>query len=249
MNHVHTSVNVPTVTGAIETPIAITDAAGRTEEFRVRRMTMRTAGKLQHWLNRLPRPDAAREAAELCASLHPDVQKQFMTDAMARDRAWPPQVLFSVPEALNEFLSRDGGSDELLLRLLEQARPDLTESDLKRFVESADPQTFDRALNASLDMGRVSEITPTRNTLVLLDPNGLELLVRATATACGFTGEDEVLRGIVAGVTGMVDLFGSVIRLDVAPDAVGASLPKGEVRTPDKPPRSSRSTSGSPTKS
>lgn len=208
--------------------IALTNPHGRTEEFRIRPLKMRTAGVLQDWLNRRPGPRAVEKVRPMVADLEPTSRKEIILGAVQEDARWPPSVTDSPGEALAVMNASPDGVQEFLLRVFQQARPDLAESEIRTFLDDIDLLTHRRIMAAALGVEQSDlSVRPEETTLLLLDPSGLERLVESVVHLHGGEPDDEKKRVIVDAVRSMMTMFGRTLSVAVTPERA-VEVPKDE---------------------
>lgn len=226
--------------------VYLADESGAEEEFVVRELSLRYAGMLEAWLKKQPRQKAVDRARLAVEGLPPEQQRDIIEAALAEDRAWPPRIDVQPGAALLALFSAEGGRDEVVLRVLQQAKPQMPEKKLREFAAGISLTTFDRM--RSIAFGADSRLTVTQSSseFVLLDPSGMERLVRGVAdslTAPAAEGDEapraidaKAIEDTIQAVRAMTPGFGTVIKVDCEGDA--PAVPKGVVSATPAPPAS-----------
>lgn len=94
----------------IEITLADPNDPAKSERFRIGIPSMKTCGRLQGWLNRQRPPGGSlREAREICEGLESETVKGILEDAYARERQWPPSVVFNPLVAFMAMCEMKGG--------------------------------------------------------------------------------------------------------------------------------------------
>lgn len=211
------------------------------ESFEIGTLKMKACGHLQDWIDGREHPHAVEKVKDIAEGLPPEVVSAMLQEARAEDRMWPPQVMFNTGYAVQAMLSLPGGPQEFLFRVLQQARPDLSESRIKELAADLDASEFGSIADAALNSKPQALLDRRKPEMVLLDRRGVHHLALTLVATMGLEVEQDALRAACDALP--LEACGQVVRLAVASDGT-PEVPKGEGAA-----RSRRSTSEKPTPS
>jgi hypothetical protein len=197
-------------------------------DFEVGYLKMRTGGKLQAYINKLPKPNAVERVRPLLDGLASDVQKQLLLEAHKEDMAWPPQLMIDAASALRAMFTTPEGIAEFTFLMLKQSRDDLDDDKLRVIANDLDSQQFGTLFGIALGLDpepyqTVPAAKPVR--LVLVTDSALGDIVRGVLALAGVTYTDEMLQTAID----TIDLGNYGASVALKPETL--DVPKGTIRS------------------
>jgi hypothetical protein len=105
------------------------------EKYKVGKLTIGAALKLESWLAKLPTPWEVLESTDILKHCSDEQKKQIIDEKLQQLHFWPPDAITALSEI--KFLKRGDFGGQLIAAILESYNPHLSPDDVEKIVSKA----------------------------------------------------------------------------------------------------------------
>lgn len=105
------------------------------ERYKVGKLTIGAALKLEAWLAKLPTPWEVLESTDILKHCSDEQKKQIIDEKLQQLHFWPPDAITALSEI--KFLKRGDFGGQLIATILEAYNPHLSPDDIQKIVSKA----------------------------------------------------------------------------------------------------------------